>query len=199
MTQQDRGPFIPTASGGKFFLQDPRPEDVHIDDIGHALSNLCRFTGHCRKFYSVAQHSICVAVLLRHQGHPPEVQLAGLLHDGSEAYLGDVAAPLKRLLPDYRAIEWRVQAAVNKAFGLPTDQRTQAAVKQADLMMLDTEARGLMSNPHGWAAMPKGPDWTHIAHAPRNAYAHFMAEFRLIMAQMHGTPDVSKPVTEVDF
>ena len=81
------GPWMLTATGHRFFLNDPRPEDIHIEDIAHALANICRFGGHSRTFYSVAEHSILVAEILRQDSQPRHVIFAGLMHDAAEAYV----------------------------------------------------------------------------------------------------------------
>src|ERR1017187_10636100 len=78
---------ITTFSGIHFWPLLPNPADIRIEDIAHALSNQCRFAGHAREFYSVAEHSVRVSQLC-----PPEDALWGLLHDASEAYLTDVPA-----------------------------------------------------------------------------------------------------------
>lgn len=132
--------WIQTYTGRAFDLLDPQPDMVVVEDIAHALSNICRFTGHTRAFYSVAEHSVHVAEIV-----PEELHLQGLLHDAAEAYIQDIATPLKWLLPDYKLIEQRVWKAVAAKFNLPDDLDQQ--VKDADLRMLLTERRDLMGTP----------------------------------------------------
>lgn len=135
-------PTIQLAHGGYFNLLEPDTRDVLMFDIAAALSKLCRYNGHCSEFYSVAQHSVLVSEII-----DPRYALWGLLHDASEAYLGDVSYPLKQLLPDYRLIEARVEACIIETFKLGLEPPD---VKRADLVALCTEKRDLM---------PKGPDW----------------------------------------
>lgn len=150
MTEKRRGDWIQTFTGRQFWPLDPRPEDVDIEDIAHALSNVCRFTGHVREFYSVAQHAVLVSSLV-----PAEHALWGLLHDASEAYIADVASPLKvqEEMAPYRAIERGIMDAVCARFGLAP--REPDEVKHVDRRLLATEARDLMP-PHAvWANLGK--------------------------------------------
>lgn len=128
-----------TASGVYVDFLDPHASPLAIEDIAHGLAHCCRFAGQCREFYSVAQHSVLVARIV-----PPAHRLAALLHDASEAYLGDVTRPLKAFLGRYREIEDAMQSAILGRFGVADMPPT---VKHADLVVLATERRDLMRAP----------------------------------------------------
>ncbi len=134
------GNWIQTVSNRRFFPLDPNPNDIDINDIAHALSMKCRFSGHTSQFYSVAQHSVLVSYACN-----PEDALWGLLHDAEEAYLVDMPKPLK-VLPEFQwfvDVSAKVQLAVCKRFGLnPVEP---PSVKRADKQLLMTEKRDLMS------------------------------------------------------
>lgn len=138
-------PTILTCAGRYYDLSAPEQCAVTIGEIAHALGHICRFTGHVSRFYSVAEHSWHVSHLV-----PREDALAGLMHDAAEALIGDVSAPLKMLLPDYRQIEARVESAVRRQFGLRAT--LPPSVKAADQMMLRVEQEQAMgAAAHDWS------------------------------------------------
>lgn len=145
------GDWIETVTGIEFWPLNPRQEDVSVFDIAHALSNMCRFTGHCKTFYSVAQHSLLVASIV-----PDEDRKWALLHDAAEAYLVDLPRPIKRysaLGDEYRRIESRLMQVICQRFGLP--EECPASVKHADDVLLATEKRDLMpANTKPWEHLP---------------------------------------------
>ncbi|EFO32476.1 metal dependent phosphohydrolase [Roseibium sp. TrichSKD4] len=137
------GPFILTVSGNYFDYDNPDQSDFGIRDIAHALSNICRFGGHSLRFYSVAEHSVHVSRLV-----PKEDQLAALLHDAPEAFIGDMPKPLKETLSDYQRLEERIEKAVMARFGIPLP--LPQSVKRADVQMLRTEQLHIMNNNDDW-------------------------------------------------
>lgn len=142
-----RGPTIILNSGAQFDFLDPDRSEFSIEDIAHGLSNICRYNGQCRNFYSVAEHSIHVSYVVS------EFLLAALLHDATEAFIGDVTRPLKQLLPDYRRLEQNIQRAIFRRFNVPIAQAQ--SIKQADLRVLAAEQAQIM---------PKGTDeWARDA------------------------------------
>ena len=144
--KQDRiDDYITTYTGVKFYPLNPRPEDVNILDISHALSNIGRFTGHGKRFLSVAEHSLNCAELLEKLTNDPKLILYGLLHDASEAYCNDVARPLKQHLPNYIEIEKRIQQVIYEALGLPQPTEEEyKMVKLVDDIMLINECKQLL-------------------------------------------------------
>lgn len=172
--------WIQTYTGRQFWPLDPDPEHVDILDIAHALSNVCRFTGHVSRFYSVAEHSVRVCRRVRELGGDTQTQLWALLHDASEAYLSDIARPVKRqpeFVP-YRAAEARLQYAICVRFGLPAAE--PALVRQADNEMLWTEAHALLpGGPHAeWGAEAPLPLRDELGATPQAAELAFLLEYR---------------------
>lgn len=168
--------WIVTYSGKKFWPLEPRPQDIDIVDIAHHLSNICRFTGAVSQFYSVAQHSVLVSKLC--DNHP----LFGLLHDGSEAYLCDVATPVKQsdLFAEYRAAESHLQRMILLHFGIRNGD-TPDEVKSADMAMGIIEGLSFMPKAHGafWTdnAFPHREGMRLAAWSPGVAKARFLDRF----------------------
>ncbi len=146
MTQPAKriGGWVQTWSGRAFYPLDPRPEDLDIGDIAHALSYLCRFGGHCTHFYSVAEHCVRVSRAIEDHGGTREEAFAGLMHDAAEAYIGDMTRPLKQApeLAGYKLVEQLIEAAIAERFRLP--RVMPPIVKRFDLVLLSTEKRDLM-------------------------------------------------------
>lgn len=156
-------PLMQTTTGHELDLANLQADDVSVVDVAQQLAKLCRFNGCTREFYSVAQHSVLVASVLREQGRGPATQLLGLLHDAHEAYLGDWILPLKQMAAEECPVarDWmrrsaaRVQAAVELAL-LPASasaligngdslKTARKAVHHADLVALATERRDLLT------------------------------------------------------
>jgi 5'-deoxynucleotidase YfbR-like HD superfamily hydrolase len=135
------GPFIQTLSGRRVNPLDAAASDIDPADIARALANLCRFGGHSRGFYSVAQHSAIVCDLLEERGATPDELMAALLHDAAEAYLGDLPHPLKHrseLGAAFRVAEKRLETVIAERFALPD---ATARVKPLDRALLAAERR----------------------------------------------------------
>ena len=171
--------WIQTYTGKRFDLLEPRQEDIDDNDIAHALSMLCRFTGHTKFFYSVAEHSYNVSTLVenfvrRVGGSAKDAAHAGLealLHDAAEAYVGDMSRPLKQLVASaevplgsdgftsYKMLEERIAELIFKVAGI--EDRNHELVKRVDNHMLAVEARQVLDGGprHGWVdpALPRVP------------------------------------------
>lgn len=153
-----------TFTGRAFDLENPRASDVHLDDIVRSLSHQVRYTGHAKRFYTVAEHSIIVARILFDalSGDDRwEVARFGLVHDFAETYTGDMASPWKAMLDDrsdgvVRRAEEQIDRAVHERFGLNYDARPRI-VKAADIAALATEKEQIMG--------PAPRDWG-IDHPP---------------------------------
>jgi len=155
-----RGDWMQTYTGKAFYPLDPRAEDIDPVDIGHGLSRQCRYNGHVRDYYSVAEHCVHLSYVV-----PKEYALWALLHDATEAYVGDVIRPMKRYLPQFTDIEDVVMVAIVNRFGLDTLNATMRivqlgeeelprlaismpeVVKEADTRLLLNERRDMLGEP----------------------------------------------------
>jgi hypothetical protein len=165
--------WIQTFTGKKFYPLQPKEEDICIEDIAHALSMQCRFTGHSKFHFSIAQHSVYVSYLC-----DTSDQLHGLLHDGSEAFCADLASPMKRLpqLAGYKTIESGVQQAIYRKFGLTEIE--PASVKTADILSLGIEAKSVLGTLHpDWTLPVEPPPFAVVPMQPNEAEAMFLRRF----------------------
>lgn len=137
-------------------LLNPNPAEIHFADIARALSRIARFNGLTTDFYSVAEHSVnCVRAFELHAAGDivtdpwlNDIARDILMHDAAEAYLGDVATPLKRHLPDYKALEPGMEAAIAARFDLCG--AAPEWVKRCDLELLALEKAHLMPGAGEW-------------------------------------------------
>ena len=148
------GDWSQTYSARKFYPLDVRVEDFSVQDIAASLSKLCRFCGHCLKFYSVAEHSVRVSrliesILRSHCCSELECRIGGmygLFHETMEAYLSDIVRPLKYMpeMKPYRDVEKRGMSTAWRWLGLPDVEPWY--LKYADNVLLVTEKRDLMKD-----------------------------------------------------
>lgn len=172
--------FIQTFKGHRFFFDKIEENVIDPDDLAHALALNCRFTGHVRHFYSVAQHCFYASYLV-----PDHLALAGLLHDAAEAYVHDTPSPLKWWLKQqgfqtFSELEKRVERAIEHAFGLELSEEDHAAIKEVDMRLFATEHRDLMPpRPiEGWEGARDRPyDWHVVQWSPRMAETQWAARF----------------------
>lgn len=131
-----------THSGRKIVVEDLSEKDIHLSDIAHHLSKICRYGGALAldRHYSVAQHSLQLSNYAREQGLDVEVQRALLMHDATEAYLGDVVSGLKKHLPDYTAIESKLADIIYLKYNILQDKYIQRIVREFDTRILLDEA-----------------------------------------------------------
>lgn len=137
--------YITTYGGTHFYPLEPEADKIHITDIAHALSLLCRGNGHTKHFFSVGQHCIHCAREAAARGYSRRVCLACLLHDAGEAYLSDVPRPFKKSLPEYRALEDRLLGVIyEKYLGSPLTVEEAGLVREIDDDMLYFDLKELL-------------------------------------------------------
>ena len=177
MTTKRRGDWMQTFTGETFWPLDPREEEIHVEDIAHALSNQCRFAGHCHEFYSVAQHSVLVSQVVPAASG---IMLWGLFHDASEAYLVDLPRPIKRhseIGRHYRAAERCLMDVICRRFGLRASEPT--AVMWADDLLLATEKRDVMNGGghKPWEHLPVPLSASIVPMGPKDSERLFLDRF----------------------
>jgi hypothetical protein len=150
--EEDDGAWLQTCSGRRVSVLNPKPEQIFIEDIAHPIALQCRYNGHCRGFYSVAQHSVLGT---REFINQDELDLARqfLIHDATEAYVGDLIRPVKVEIPQFQDIESRFECAINFRFGI-LQMHMHPRVKEMDNIMLAWEKRDLLPNAEDWPFLP---------------------------------------------
>ncbi len=190
MTVQDHappapGPYLQTVSGRWVNPFDPDPAQLDAGDIARALANQCRFGGHSRVFYSVAQHSVIVSRLVEERGGDVEDVFAALMHDASEAYLGDMPHPLKHRSPlgaAFRDAEDHLERAIRDRFGI---KGGVPAIKAADRALLATERRAFSAETWKWPELDgvEPLDLELVAWSPDRAAEEFAKRYAELQAK----------------
>lgn len=190
--------WLQTHSCRALDLASPDPADVRLEDIAHALSRICRYNGHTSRHYSVAEHCCHVADYLEqraiengHEDVAAHIALAGLLHDASEAYVGDLTYPLQQALgpavrAELRAAHERVWLAIRAALGVPPAVNIHApAVKWVDRTILLDERDALMGpSPRSWD-VPGEPLGVAVqGWAPDVARTEWLSRFERLMGEV---------------
>ena len=141
--------WIETYTGKRFDYEHIELNKIDIRDIAHALSNTCRFNGHCSEFYSVAEHSVNVAIAISQCKH----MLPALLHDATEAYMPDVSKPLKGYWNTFfklEEFEAKMSDHIYRQLGVPIDDEIWRQIKLYDYAMLRRERDILFKDKQLW-------------------------------------------------
>lgn len=157
------GNWTQLYSGRSFWPMDPRPGDFDMGDVSIALSRICRYNGHCLRYYSVAEHSVHLALWVYGQTGSRRLTLQALLHDGPEFIIADIVRPAKPFLQNYGDVEFRIQAALMEQHGLPHDLAD--IVKEGDTRILVDERAQNMA--------PTGLQWSSDGLEPLNVTLQF--------------------------
>lgn len=191
--------WIATFTGKQIHLWDPLIENIDIKDIAHALSNLCRYAGHCYEFYSVAQHLVILSRIAEEALMPDpqglNIPQIALLHDAAEAYLGDVTTPLKAMLPEYKRIEAGMDRAISLRFNIPYPRPQEIKILEQALLL--TETKELMGkSPEPWRATFTIKPYDVVVNpwSPCDAEERFLKRFDELWQTSPGQRDIPFPM-----
>ena len=179
------GPYLQTVSGRWVNPFDPDPDQLDAGDIARALANQCRFGGHSRVFYSVAQHSVIVSELVEQGGGDVEDAFAALMHDATEAYLGDMPHPLKHRSPlgaAFKQAEDRLEQVIRDRFAIRPDV---PEIKRVDRALLGAERRAFSAERWDWPELEgvEALDLELTALAPDDAARAFADRYAQLSAR----------------
>ena len=189
--EERKGDWFQTFTGKIFYALDPREEEIDIRDIAHSLSLSCRFQGHCYYFYSIGEHCIRTKMiamsLLVNMGantvdiNPAEVAFWSLFHDAAESYIGDINAPLKANMTQYKDVEDNILSVIGKKYGFsyPMSDKVAEIVYKADKIMLATELRDILTTaPKAWDNDEKpSEDMVIVPYSPQEVERIFLGEY----------------------
>ena len=175
--------WMETYSGKRFTFMNPRPEMIDVEDIAHAIGKLCRYGGHSRRFYSVAEHCVHLAKWVIRQGGDTQTALTALMHDATEGYLVDMPRPIKHQLPDYRRIEDVLAEAIAAKFGLTFPM--PRLIHEADSRILvDERAQVMSKSGNDWGVDGlQAPSITIGFWSPEEAPRRFLTAFRSLTSR----------------
>lgn len=173
---------IALLSGAMFNYNKPEESDVTIEDIASAVSNVCRFSGHLPRFYSVAQHLVNTSRIVS-----PDLAFTALMHDTAEAFTNDLPTPLKWALPIFKELEVRIESAMSNKFGFQYPYPD--AVKLADTQMLLLEKNYVKEDTNEWEYY-RDVEFEHLrdkvdldSWQPRRAKREFLERYYELQAK----------------
>lgn len=166
--------YISTYTNKRFHFMNPFEDEVCIEDIAQALSNMCRYSGHVKKFYSVAEHSVILADFVMEKYDNADMALTALFHDASEAYIVDVPSPIKPYLTNYQEIEDGISKVINKVFNISP---MCTIIKELDTNIICDEAKVLFKSVPDWVKYYKEIGVTLKLYTPDEAREVFMSKF----------------------
>tara|TARA_R110000782_G_scaffold206936_1_gene295461 strand:- start:203 stop:742 length:540 start_codon:yes stop_codon:yes gene_type:complete len=168
--------YIGTFTNKKFHFMNPSVDEICIEDIAQALSMNCRYSGHVKDFYSVAEHSVIIADLVYKQTGSSSKALAALLHDASEAYLTDIPRPIKPYLTNYVDMESNIEKVIQQKFNIPPmDELT----KYLDTHIVGAEAKILFNTVPDWASDYDDIPIGILNLEPKFARVSFLTAFKM--------------------
>jgi hypothetical protein len=156
----DRGTWMQCGGGRIFYPLDPRPEEVHIDDILTSLSRIIRYNGLSDAWIVVAQHLCNCEMMANHDGIPLKQRLAILAHDFAETYIGDMIRPIKCRIPEFKKIEAKVRDAIEWELEIPYCDPD--IIKHYDNLAWAWEKRDIFSSSREWPYTPELPDYLPV-------------------------------------
>lgn len=158
--------WLETFTGEQFHFLQPLAAEIHVEDVAHSLSQLCRYNGHTKAFYSVAEHSIliCDWIAANFPGASQQVLRTALLHDVAETYLGDMSRPVKHQMPQFKELEHIIEGAAAERFDI--ELPFPAVVEECDARILVDEREQCMSD--------SGNEWGTDALEPLGVEIKFL-------------------------